>query len=39
MSVYFMASISIRDKYEYNKYLEQVDEVFGRYQGNLPGRG
>lgn len=33
MSVYFMASISILDKYQYNKYLEQVDEVFGRYRG------
>lgn len=33
MSVYFMASISIRDKEEYNKYLEQADEVFSRYRG------
>jgi uncharacterized protein (DUF1330 family) len=34
MSFYFMAGISVKDKDEYNRYLEQVDEVFDKYRGS-----
>lgn len=34
MSVYFMASIRINDPLEYQKYLDQADEIFSRYKGS-----
>jgi uncharacterized protein (DUF1330 family) len=34
MSFYFMAGISVKDKDEYNRYLELVDEVFDKYRGS-----
>jgi uncharacterized protein (DUF1330 family) len=33
MSYYFVANIKINDPDEYNKYLEDVDEIFSKYQG------
>jgi len=33
MSYYFMASITIRDHVEYQKYLDRADEIFARYNG------
>lgn len=33
MSAYFIASIRICDKSEYEKYLEDVDEVFAKFGG------
>jgi uncharacterized protein (DUF1330 family) len=30
---YFSAQISIHDKEEYEKYLENFDEIFSRYKG------
>ena len=33
MSYYFLAHIKIHDKGEYQKYLDQADEVFARYKG------
>ncbi len=33
MSYYFMASITIRDLDEYQKYLDRADEIFARYNG------
>jgi len=33
MSVYFMASIRIKDPVEYQKYLDHADKVFARHQG------
>ena len=33
MSVYFMASIGIRDEQEYQLYLDRADEIFARYKG------
>ncbi len=29
-----MAGISVKDKDAYNRYLEQVDEVFDKYRGS-----
>jgi uncharacterized protein (DUF1330 family) len=33
MSCYFVARIQIHDPVEYQKYLDQVNEVFARYKG------
>ena len=33
MSVYFVASISVRDREQYMKYLEGADAVFRSYGG------
>ena len=33
MSVYFVASIGIRDENEYQLYLDRADEIFARYKG------
>ena len=33
MSAYFIANIKIYDEDEYNKYLEKVDEVFAKFNG------
>jgi len=33
MSYYFVAKISIHDPEEYRKYVDRVDEVFSRYNG------
>ena len=33
MSIYFMASISINDEGEYQKYLDRAGEVFAKYRG------
>lgn len=33
MRVYFVAQITIHDEAEYNKYLDQADEVFSRFRG------
>ena len=33
MSCYFVARIQIHDEAEYNRYLDQCDEVFARYNG------
>jgi uncharacterized protein (DUF1330 family) len=33
MSYYFMASITIRDPAEYQKYLDRADHIFARYRG------
>jgi len=33
MSVYFMASISIHDAREYQKYLDRSQEIFARHRG------
>jgi uncharacterized protein (DUF1330 family) len=33
MNYYFVAQIRINDLSEYEKYLEKVDEVFSRYNG------
>ena len=33
MSCYFIANIRIRDKEEYQKYLDRVDEAFELYKG------
>jgi len=33
MSYYFVARITINDPEEYRKYVERVDEVFNRYNG------
>ena len=33
MSVYFMASIRIKDEQEYQLYLDRADEIFARYKG------
>jgi len=34
MSVYFMASIRMRDSLEYQKYLDRSEEIFARYKGS-----
>ena len=33
MSYYFMAQIKIRDATEYQRYLDQADTVFSKYNG------
>ncbi|TCL68557.1 uncharacterized protein (DUF1330 family) [Hydrogenispora ethanolica] len=33
MSYYFVAQIQIRDEAEYQKYLNEVDEVFSKFEG------
>ena len=33
MSAYFIANINIRDKDEYQKYLNNVDDVFEKFNG------
>ncbi len=33
MSVYFMASIRIRDEQEYQRYLDRTDAIFHKYGG------
>lgn len=33
MSCYFVAQIAIRDRAEYQKYLDGFDEIFARYRG------
>ena len=33
MSYYFVANINIRDDQEYQKYLDDVDEVFAKFRG------
>ena len=33
MSVYFVAQITIHDEAEYGKYLQEVDDVFSRFNG------
>lgn len=33
MSCYFIARIQIQDAEEYQKYLEQTDQVFAKYEG------
>jgi uncharacterized protein (DUF1330 family) len=35
MSCYFIAQINIHDKDEYSKYLEQTDEVFEKFKGEV----
>ena len=34
MSVYFMASIRMRESLEYQKYLDRSEEIFDRYKGS-----
>ncbi|HPN37939.1 MAG TPA: DUF1330 domain-containing protein [Melioribacteraceae bacterium] len=31
--VYFVANIKIEDDFEYNKYLDKVDEIFSKFNG------
>ena len=31
---YFVANIKIDDEFEYQKYIDKVDEVFAKYNGN-----
>lgn len=33
MKYYFVANIKIEDHYEYEKYIEKVDEIFSKYNG------
>ena len=33
MSAYFIANIRIKDENEYQKYIEHVGEVFGKFNG------
>ena len=33
MKHYFLAQIKVNDPGEYDKYLEQVDEIFSKYNG------
>jgi uncharacterized protein (DUF1330 family) len=34
MSVYFMANIRIKDDQDYQRYLDQSEEIFARYKGS-----
>jgi uncharacterized protein (DUF1330 family) len=35
VSCYFIAQIHIHDEHEYSKYLEQFDEVFEKFKGEV----
>lgn len=35
MSCYFVAQITIRDRDEYQKYLDGHEEIFARYEGTV----
>ena len=34
MSLYFIANIKINDLNEYQKYVDEVDEIFSKYNGH-----
>ena len=34
MSYYFVTNIKIKDKLEYQKYIDRIDEVFSKFKGN-----
>jgi len=33
MSYYFVTNIKIKDKLEYQKYIDRIDEVFSKFKG------